>query len=490
MLVLATLVGSAHEVFVVQPALFVDAGASPGRPLIGVTGLGAIGLGVLLQRRAFADAFGALPWLLAVAALAVGSSPAVLHAAFARGAPTAAASLTHAFFVGVALGAVTGLGVRALGRTLVRLDVPWRLANPFRLLAVAVMCGTAAGVASVVGPLRAAITLGTLLAAFGAWTPTLRWFLERRGAPGSGAARWALLGLVASGFGAFLLAERVIPTSELGRYPNPVVFHRETERASYSVTTGQDAVELWVDGRLKASTLDESRYFEALVHPTLALAERRARVLLLGGGTGLAEREILKHPEVESLTVVVVDRGIVELAEKQRWLTSRSGGALASPLVRIVEREPILWLGEASERFDVAIVDLPDPDTHVEGKNFTRFFYQRLRERLTPEGVCVVQATSPFAAPTAFDSIVTTLRAAGLEPRPYRAAVPSLGEWGFVIGFVHAPARVSFEAALPWLSGTTLGELGHMPKDLAAKTPGRAATLHDQNVVEEWHKGR
>lgn len=480
----AALAGAGHEVLLVQPSLYLSAAATPW--LTGITGLGAAAVGVLGVRQRTRDAFLALPWALVAGSLAVGTSGPAAYVAFARGLPSAAVSLAWAVVTGVAVGAVATLTLRALGLTLLRLEAPWRLVHPFRLLSVAVACAVAAGVSSVVGPLRAAIAVAMVLAALGAWTPMLCFFLEQRTV--AQRARWVSLGLFAGWLCAFVACEWVVPTTELGHTPNPVVFHHASERGKVTVTSGQEGLELWLDGRLKASTVDERRYFEALVHPIAAVAPHRSRVLLLGGGTGLAEREILRHPEVESVTVVVVDRAVTEVAKTQAWLRRLSADALFSPKVTVIEHEPIVWLGATNERFDVAIVDLPDPETHLEGKNFTRYFYRRLRERLTPDGVCVVQGVSPFAAPTSFDSIVATLRAAELEPVPYHAAVPTLGDWGFVLGFVHAPARVSFEGARPWLSGTTVEELGYVPRDMRAKRPGRPATLHDQSVVEELER--
>jgi spermidine synthase len=480
--------GAAHETLLVQPAAYLAAGAEPTRQLVGLTGLGAAAFGVLSARHRWPDAFSALPWMLGLASVAVGSSSAAIHAVFASGGAVEATAFGSALAVGATSGASITLALRALGRTLMQLEVPWRLANPFRLLAVAVLSGTAAGVASVLGPLRSSFALAMLLAALAAWTPTLRWFLERRARPGAMAARVAGFVGVLLFLGSFGAAERLVPLSELGAYPNPVVFHRVTDLGRYTVTSGQDALELWVDGRLKASTLDERRYFEALVHPAMTVAPRRTRVLVLGGGAGFAEREILRHPDVDSVTLVLVDRALVEVGRTQRWLRRRTNDALSSQKLHVIEREPIVWLAEGGERFDVAILDLPDPDTHVEGKNFTRYFFTRLRERLAPGGVCVVQGTSPFVGPTTFDSVVATLRAAGLHPRPYRAAVPSLGDWGFVLGFVDRPASVSFEAAAPFLSGASPAELAHLPRDMAPPTPGRPATLDDQTVVDDLHR--
>lgn len=481
---LAALIGAAHEVLLVQPGLYLSTTASPG--LTGVTGLGAAAVGVLVVRQRVRDAFAALPWALTAGSVAVATSAPALGLAFARGQAAPAVSLVSAVVTGVALGAISAAALRALALTLLRLDAPWRLVHPFRLLAIAVACAVAAGVSSVVGPLRAAIAVGMVLAALGAWAPTLCFFLEQRAV--ARRARFVSLGVCALWLAAFLACEWVVPTAELGHYPNPVVFHRSSERGKVTVTSGQEGLELWLDGRLKASTLDERRYFEALVHPALTVAPRRERVLLLGGGTGLAEREILRHPEVESITVVVVDRAVTEVAKTQAWLRRLSEDALRSPRVTVIEHEPIVWLGANSQQFDVAIVDLPDPETHLEGKNFTRYFYRKLRERLSPDGVCVVQGVSPFVAPTSFDSIVATLRAADFETAAYHAAVPTLGDWGFVLGFVRAPAKVSLQGTREWLSGTTVAELEYLPMDMRAKRPGRAATLHDQSVVEELER--
>ncbi|MBK7583671.1 MAG: hypothetical protein IPI67_26190 [Myxococcales bacterium] len=483
---LAALAGAAHEVFAVQPALYVPVSAAHDRLLIGVTGLGAMAFGMLAGRSRAGDPFASLPWAFSLASFSVALSAPLAFIAFGRGEPLAALAHGNALATGATLGACLALAIRALGRTLVQLDAPWRLANPFRLLGVALMCGVAAGAASMVGPLRAALALAMVLAALGAWTPSLRFFLERRSSPSARLARVSTLSVCLLWLVGFLACERLLPTAELHRYANPVVFFRETERAAYAVTSGQEGFELFVDGRLTASTLDERRYFEALVQPTLGLAKRRAKVLIFGGGTGLAEREVLRHSDVESVTVVVVDRSLPDLARRLSWLRARARDSLDDARIHIVEREPIVWLSEGNERFDLAIVDLPDPETPVEGKNFTRFFYRRLKERLAPGGLFVVQATSPFSSPVTFDSIVATLRAEHLHPRPYHAAVPSLGEWGFVLGFVEPPAGLNFEPAARWLSGTTVAELAYQPKDFTPPHAGRPATLHDQTVVEEF----
>ena len=266
-----------------------------------------------------------------------------------------------------------------------------------------------------------------------------------------------------------------------------MVYHFETELQQYSVTSGQDAFELFVDGKLKASTLDEVRYFEALVQPALALSKRRSRVLLLGGGTGLAEREVLRHDGVEALTVVVVDRALVDLSRRLRWVSRRADGALGSGRVRVVEREPIVWLAETDQRFDVAIVDLPDPEGYLEGKSYSRYFFRAVAARLAPEGVIAVQGMSPFEAPSSFATVLATVQAAGFRTAAYHAAVPTIGDWGFVLGFLgEVPAESDWNGARARLSGTTLGELSYLPRDMRSKSPGRPSLLSDQHLVDTY----
>ena len=221
MLALAALAGTAHEVLLVQPRLYVGAQASPGSALVGVTGLGAAAVGVLVAKRNFRDAFAALPWAILLASICTAASAPAVYLAFARGLPAFATSLGAAMLTSAALGAVAALAVRAMGRTLMRLEAPWRLTHPFRLLAVTVACAVAAGISSLVGPLRSAIAIAMVLAALAAWSPTLCFFLERRAVARGRLVRGLSLGTFALWLGAFIACELVVPTAEPRALPEP-----------------------------------------------------------------------------------------------------------------------------------------------------------------------------------------------------------------------------------------------------------------------------
>ena len=93
--------------------------------------------------------------------------------------------------------------------------------------------------------------------------------------------------------------------------------------------------------------------------------------------------------------------------------------------------------------FDFAIVDFPDPSNFSLGKLYTTTFYRLLAQHLAPDGVFVVQATSPLFARQSYWCIVTTIEQSGLAAAPYHVYVPSFGEWGFVLAGRTRPATAT-----------------------------------------------
>src|SRR5262249_44967270 len=149
------------------------------------------------------------------------------------------------------------------------------------------------------------------------------------------------------------------------------------------------------------------------------------RVLVLGGGDGLAVREILRHKEVERVTLVDIDPAMTKLGSTFQPLADLNGRSLLDPRVHVENDDAMRWLEERRGPFDVVVVDFPDPASFAIGKLYTVAFYERLVSALAPDGAVVVQATSPFHARRSFWCVARTLEAAGLFVRPYRAFVPS-----------------------------------------------------------------
>jgi spermidine synthase len=198
-------------------------------------------------------------------------------------------------------------------------------------------------------------------------------------------------------------------------------------------------------------------------------------VLILGGGDGLALREVLAHP-VSAVTLVDLDPAMTELGHEFEPLAALNRRSFSDARVDVVNEDAMLWVDAmpdgsdaAAARFDAAIIDFPDPNTFSLGKLYTRRFFQRLAERLAPGAAIAVQATSPLFARKSFWCIVETLKAAGFHTQPYHVAVPSFGEWGFVLAATapFEPPRVP-PAGVPlrFLNAEALSGMFDFPADM------------------------
>ena len=243
-------------------------------------------------------------------------------------------------------------------------------------------------------------------------------------------------------------------------------------------------MQLFLDGNLQFSSLDEYRYHEALVHPGLASVADPRRVLVLGGGDGMAVREILKDDRVRAVTLVDLDPLMTEIFRDHEAVAALNGYALRSPRVEVVNADAFVWLESDTTRYDFIVVDFPDPRTYSLGKLYTITFYRRLRERLSPGGVAALQSTSPLVSRQAFWCIVETIRAAGLHARPYHAPVPTFGEWGYVLAS-HAPlpAPGAFPPGLRFLTPAIARTLFEFPADMDA-VPVEVNHLNNQILVQ------
>jgi spermidine synthase len=144
-------------------------------------------------------------------------------------------------------------------------------------------------------------------------------------------------------------------------------------------------------------------------------------------------REVLAHEAVEAVTLVDLDPAMTELGHDFEPLVGLNRRAFFDPRVQVVNEDAMIWLEAAPLGYDAAIVDFPDPNSFALGKLYTRRFFQLLARHLSPGAAVAVQATSPLFARRSYWCIVETMKAAGFVTRPYHVAVPSFGEWGFVL---------------------------------------------------------
>ena len=205
------------------------------------------------------------------------------------------------------------------------------------------------------------------------------------------------------------------------------------EPSGLEVTNRRKDLRLFIDGNLQFSSVDEYRYHEALVHPAMNLADKRANVLILGGGDGLAAREVLRYPEVKRIVLIDIDPEITKVCSSYPEIVELNQGSLLNAKVTVINQDAYKFVewGYHNQKFDVVIIDLPDPNRESLSKLYSVTFYRLIGNILNAKGVIVTQSTSPFFSRDAFWCIHHTIEEAELYTYAYHLDIPSMGDWGF-----------------------------------------------------------
>lgn len=210
-----------------------------------------------------------------------------------------------------------------------------------------------------------------------------------------------------------------------------IVFSKRTRYQEIILTRNGDDFRLYLDGSLQFSTADEYRYHEMLVHPAMAIHGNPRNVLVLGGGDGLAVREILKVPSVLNVTLVELDAYMLDLAMNNSTLSHINGNSLKNTRVHVVTGDAYDYLRKNTMRYDVIIADFPDPHDETVSKLYTVEFFRLAKKNLASDGVFITQSTSPLFARDAFWCINRTMNEVFGDITAYHLFIPSFGDWGF-----------------------------------------------------------
>jgi spermidine synthase len=290
----------------------------------------------------------------------------------------------------------------------------------------------------------------------------------------------------------FAAAGQFTSLAEAHLYADEIVHSETSPYQRLVITRWKDDLRLFLNNNLQFSSRDEYRYHEALVHPGLATLPGARRVLVLGGGDGLAVREILKYPQIESVTLVDLDPAMTRLFSTAAPLRKLNEESLSASRVRVINADALKWLEEHDELFDFIVVDFPDPSNFAIGKLYSAAFYRLLEKHMTAGALAVIQSTSPLYARQSFWCVATTLESVGFVTTPYHALVPSFGEWGFVLAGRRAyQPPVSYAVTTRFLSAETTPALFQFPKDMA-RVPAEVNRLNNQVLVRyfeaEWRQ--
>lgn len=317
------------------------------------------------------------------------------------------------------------------------------------------------------GIVRTSLLFGLLNAAVGLWAT---WLLEPMIKGGVTWLRVKAVFVMALLLIGFIKANSFTTMAEDELFADDIIYTKTTHYQRIVVTRGRAGFQLFLNGHLQFSSADEYRYHEALAHPPMMSVAAPRRVLILGGGDGLALREVLKYPTVEAVTLVDLDPDMTNLSGAFPPLAELNKHAYADPRVTVVNRDAMIWLEEPAEPFDAVIIDFPDPNTFALGKLYTTRFYKLLRARLAPDAAVSIQCTSPLFARASFWCIIRTMEAAGFTVHPYQTAVPSFGVWGFALAKTRSfepPAAAPKNMELRFLDDNAMRGLFVLSADIA-----------------------
>lgn len=292
----------------------------------------------------------------------------------------------------------------------------------------------------------------------------------------------------------FIFSESIMTYSETMTYDDQIVYSTSSPYQRIVLTKNKRELRLFLNGNLQFSSADEYRYHEALVHPALSSVQEPVNVLVLGGGDGLAVRELLKYPSIQQITLVDLDASMTRLFSTQEVLTRLNGSSLSNHKVKIYNSDAFTWLRSSHDLYDAVIIDFPDPSNFSIGKLYSTAFYQLVKKALSTGGIAVIQSTSPYVAPKSFWCIDATLRASGLFTVAYHNYVPSFGEWGYIMAmpstdhtwFSRLPGDLKF------LTPAVLKQMLVFPEDMKTHEKPEVNKLNNQALVtcfeDEWAK--
>ncbi len=265
---------------------------------------------------------------------------------------------------------------------------------------------------------------------------------------------------------AFLCTGNIITNKiEEGLYRDDVILSKQTPYQKIVMTKHKDDLRLFLDGNLQFSSNDEYRYHEALVHVPMMYAKKHDRVLVLGGGDGLAVRELLKYNDIKEIVLVDIDKDMTDLCTTDKQISKLNNNSLTNEKVKVINEDGYIYVKENQEKFDVIIIDFPDPNNESLNKLYTNVFYNYIKANLTKDGVMVCQSTSPYYAKKSFWCINKTIKSQFEHVIPYHLQVPSFGEWGFNLAFNTENEIKELQVETKYLNSENINSMFNFGKD-------------------------
>jgi spermidine synthase len=291
-----------------------------------------------------------------------------------------------------------------------------------------------------------------------------------------------ILGLVYS--------SRLVGMIENRLYQHRIIFSQQTPYQKLIVTAQKGRVSFYINGAIQFDSIDEYRYHESLVHPVMSVANSHENILIIGGGDGMALREVLKYSDIGKITLVDLDPAITKLFRDNEILSTLNNHSYSSDRVTVVNMDAWKFMEDSSELYDVIIIDLPDPNNLSLSRLYSQTFYRLISSHLSRTGAIVTQSTSPLFSKKAFWSIHKTISDTPLHTLPYHTYIPSFGEWGFNIAS-HIPIRIGDidpKIELKYLNSSIVEKMQIFPPDMD-RVEVESNTLSQHQLIYYYEEG-
>ena len=300
--------------------------------------------------------------------------------------------------------------------------------------------------------------------------------------------------------GGLFTAERFTSHMENKLYQDEIIYSQDTPfQQRLILTRRNERIRFYINGALQFDSFDEYRYHESLIHPVMGLVHHPQTILILGGGDGLAARELLRYPQVQQIHLVDLDPSVTNLFSHNKLLTPLNKQSLTNAKVKIFNQDAWKYLENNQQLYDAIFIDLPDPNNTSLSKLYSSTFYSLVKQHLAQDGVLVTQATSPLYSRQAFWCIDKTLQLPAGEQvtpeiwhtLPYHVHVPSFGEWGFVMAARQPLKPSNIQLAnlqYQFLTTSMLPQLFEFPADMSS-LPVETNHLINHPLLEYYEKG-
>ncbi|SFV54377.1 Spermidine synthase [hydrothermal vent metagenome] len=327
-----------------------------------------------------------------------------------------------------------------------------------------------------------------LFGAFNLMVGTMAWFIFK-----DNLGKKYLIAIVLIGFAlvlGFFKSNTLTSILENKLYQKKIIYTKQTPYQKLIITGDKGRIKFYINGALQFDSIDEHRYHESLVHPVMNMAKSHENILIIGGGDGMALREVLKYEAVQKVTLVDLDPAITTLFKTHPTLSKFNHHAYDSPKVTVINDDAWKFIEKSQALYDVIIIDLPDPNNLSLSRLYSKAFYTLLSSHLSRAGAMVTQASSPMFSRHAFWSIERTLESSNLHTLPYHTYIPSFGEWGFVLASHLSLPLTEIKALqdLRYIDSQSMKRMQYFDKDIE-RIEVKANKLSNHVLIEYYRKG-